>query len=93
MSETREQHSDHLMTVSELAEELHIGRARAYELVADGHVPSIRLSERRIRIPRHAFEAWLVAQAEVAIDNIRKPRRARKREPETDRPLSEGGGS
>jgi excisionase family DNA binding protein len=32
---------------------------RCYEMVGEGEIPSIRLSERRIRIPREALDAWL----------------------------------
>jgi excisionase family DNA binding protein len=81
------------LTVPQTAELLGLKRSRCYELVAAGQIPATRQRGRRILVPRRALEAYCVAQAEVAIDNLRKPRRTRKREPETDRPLSERGGS
>lgn len=51
-----------LMTVPEAAKLLRIGRNHAYELVATGEIPAIRLG-RTIRVPRHALEQWLEARA------------------------------
>ena len=47
-----------LMTVSELASVLRIGRNSAYDLVSSGEVRSCRIG-RRIRIPRAAVVAYL----------------------------------
>ena len=44
------------MTVEEAADALGISRALAYELVARGELPSLRLG-RRIVVPRRALEA------------------------------------
>ncbi len=44
-----------LLTVSEAAALLRIGRNLAYQLVAEGEIPSLRLG-RLIRIPRSALE-------------------------------------
>ena len=45
-------------TIREVAELLHVGLALAYELCAQGKIPSIRLGDRRIRIPKARFFAW-----------------------------------
>ena len=45
-----------MLTVPEAAKLLRIGRNHAYQLVARGEIPSVRLG-RLIRIPRAALEA------------------------------------
>ena len=47
-----------LMTVPEAAKLLRISRNLAYELVARGEIPAIRLG-RVIRVPRGTLEQWL----------------------------------
>lgn len=47
-----------MMTVAELATELRISLPRAYALISEIGIPHVRLSERRIRIPRAAYEEW-----------------------------------
>ncbi len=49
-----------LLTVPEAAKLLRIGRNLAYELVARGEIPSVRLG-RLIRVPRAALEERLRA--------------------------------
>ncbi len=44
-----------MLTVTEAAALLRIGRNLAYQLVADGEIPSVRLG-RLIRIPRSTLE-------------------------------------
>ncbi len=51
-----------LLKVPEAARLLDISRGLAYELVARGELPSIRLG-RVIRIPRHGLEQWIARQA------------------------------
>ncbi len=46
------------LKVPEMAEELRIARSRAYELVADGEIPSVRIG-RSFRIHRKELEKWL----------------------------------
>jgi excisionase family DNA binding protein len=46
------------MTVEEAGAALGISRALAYELVAQGEIPSLRLG-RRIVVPRRALEAMV----------------------------------
>ena len=47
------------VTVDEAACILGVGRASAYEGVRTGRIPSIRISERRIVIPRAALDRLL----------------------------------
>lgn len=51
-----------LLTVREAAKLLRISRNLAYELVAQGRLPSIYLG-RRILIPRHGLERWIAQEA------------------------------
>ena len=51
-----------LLTVPETARVLRIGRNLAYELVARGEIPSVRLG-RAIRVPRASLEQWLEAES------------------------------
>ena len=61
-----EQHHEYLK-VPEVAEVLRIARSRAYELVADGEIPSVRIG-RSIRVSRRELDSWLEGQryADVA---------------------------
>jgi excisionase family DNA binding protein len=61
-----------LLTVPEAAKLLRIGRNLAYELVARGEIPSVRLG-RVIRIPRTALEQWLEAGALAGADGGGSP--------------------
>ena len=51
-----------LLTVTETARLLRISRNLAYELVARGELPAVRLG-RVIRVPRFALESWLAREA------------------------------
>ncbi len=59
---TAESTNVHLLTVPEAARLLRIGRNLAYELVARGELPSVRLG-RVIRVPRAALDAWLETES------------------------------
>lgn len=50
-------------TVQEAAQVLGVGRGLAYEMVRRGAIPSLRLGERRIVVPRQALESLLTAEA------------------------------
>lgn len=60
------------LTIREVSAVLRISVPRAYALAAEGLFPSIRLSGRRIRVPRAAFDRWLETQAEKALANVRE---------------------
>ena len=49
------------MKVQEVAEVLRIARSRAYELVAEGQIPAVRIG-RSVRVPRDELDRWLADQ-------------------------------
>lgn len=49
------------LKVPEVANELRIARGRAYELVASGEIPSVRIG-RSVRVNRRELEEWLEGQ-------------------------------
>jgi excisionase family DNA binding protein len=51
------------VTVEEAARILGVGRASAYEGVRSGRIPSIRVSPRRIVVPRAALDRLLNVSA------------------------------
>ena len=58
-----------VLSVTEAAGLLGISRALAYELVARGELPSLRLG-RRIVVPRRALEALLEADVDDPVDPV-----------------------
>ena len=54
-----------LISVSEAARLLSIGRNTAYELIAAGRLPSVKLGRRRL-VSRAALEAWIAQECGVA---------------------------
>jgi excisionase family DNA binding protein len=53
------------LTVPEIAEELRIPRTRAYELIARGELPAVRVGERSIRVNRKELERFLLESRRV----------------------------
>ncbi len=53
------------LTVPEVAEELKIPRSRAYDLVAQGELPAVRIGERSIRVNRRQLEKFLLETRQV----------------------------
>jgi excisionase family DNA binding protein len=49
------------LKVPEVAEVLRIARSRAYELVGNGEIPSVRIG-RSVRVSRRELEKWLEEQ-------------------------------
>jgi excisionase family DNA binding protein len=49
------------LKVPEVAEILRIARSRAYELVAEGQIPAVRIG-RSVRVPRDELDRWLAEQ-------------------------------
>ena len=54
------------LTVPETAAELKIPRSRAYELIARGELPAVRIGERSIRVNRAELERFLLETQRVA---------------------------
>ena len=54
------------LKVPEVAEVLRIARSRAYELVADGEIPSVRIG-RSVRVSRRELERWLEEQRQPGV--------------------------
>ena len=53
------------LTVPEAAQELQIPRSRAYDLVARGDLPAVRIGERSIRVNRRELERFLLESRRV----------------------------
>ena len=49
------------LKVPEVAKVLRIARSRAYELVAEGQIPAVRIG-RSVRVPRDELDRWLADQ-------------------------------
>jgi excisionase family DNA binding protein len=54
------------MKVAEVAQELRIARSRAYELVANGTIPAVKIG-RSVRVRRKELESWLEGQRYLSI--------------------------
>jgi len=54
------------LKVPEVAELLSVPRSRAYELVANGSIPAVRISERTIRVHKAELERFLLETRRVA---------------------------
>lgn len=49
------------LKVPEVARVLRIARSRAYELVADGEIPAVKIG-RSVRVSRKELERWIEGQ-------------------------------
>ena len=49
------------LKVPEVAQLLQIARSRAYELVADGEIPAVKIG-RSVRVSRKELDRWLEGQ-------------------------------
>ena len=54
------------LAVPDLAEELRIPRTGAYELIARGELPAVRIGERSTRVNRQELERFLLETRRVA---------------------------
>lgn len=54
------------LKVPEVAELLRVARSRAYELVADGEIPAVRIG-RSVRVSRKELDRWLEGQRYVDV--------------------------
>jgi excisionase family DNA binding protein len=58
-----------LLRPSEAAAALGIGRSKAYELIAAGVIPSIRLGG-SVRVPLGALRAWMERQLNESLSGL-----------------------
>ena len=49
------------LKVTEVAKVLRIARSRAYELIADGEIPAVKIG-RSVRVSRKELDRWLEGQ-------------------------------
>jgi excisionase family DNA binding protein len=54
------------LRVPEVAQVLRIARSRAYELVAEGEIPSVRIG-RSVRVSRIELDRWLEKQRQPSV--------------------------
>lgn len=54
------------LKVPEVAELLRVARSRAYDLVADGEIPAIKIG-RSVRVSRKELDRWLEDQRYVDV--------------------------
>jgi excisionase family DNA binding protein len=54
------------LKVPEVAKELRIARSRAYELVANGTIPAVKIG-RSVRVSRKELECWLEEQRYLTV--------------------------
>ena len=66
---------------SEIAAMLGVSSGRVYQLIAAGVIPATRIGH-ALRIPRAAWDAWLLQQRKSAVASARRARR-RPRKPRT----------
>lgn len=58
-----------LLRVEEAAKVLGIGRTKAYEMIAAGELPVVRI-RRAVRVPRKSLEDWISARTEHPSENV-----------------------
>ena len=56
-----------LLTVTELASILRIGRSSAYELCKENQFPVVRIGK-NIRIPKQSLYRWIDEQARIGLE-------------------------
>jgi excisionase family DNA binding protein len=55
-----------LIKVTAVAEYLGVSKGQAWRMVWSGQLPSLRLSEKVVRVRRSDLEAWLLEKGQVA---------------------------
>lgn len=70
-------HEKMLLRPIEVADALGVGRSKAYELIASGVIPSVRIGA-SVRVPLDSLRAWIASQtddaAQAALLSRLKPR-------------------
>jgi excisionase family DNA binding protein len=57
------------MSIREVAETLHLTPARIYQLIRAGELPAVKIA-RRWRVPRKAFDKWILRLNLEALENL-----------------------
>jgi excisionase family DNA binding protein len=65
MTEKEIENMPTLLTVSEMAQVLRIGRNSAYELVYQKNFPILKLGQKNIRIPKGELLQWIKANTDI----------------------------
>lgn len=55
----------HLLRVEDVAHRLSLSRARIYQLIAEGVLPSVRVG-RSVRVPEHLLRRWIEENTTVS---------------------------
>lgn len=63
---------ERFLTIPEVAGLIGASVERTYQMAAQGRLPAVRLSPRRIRVPREALDRWIAEQNERALANVRE---------------------
>ena len=58
-----------ILRPQDVATELGVTSGRVYQLIQAGRIPAVRMG-RSIRIPREAWERWLHAQSDRALESV-----------------------
>lgn len=59
--------ANEFMTVHDVAAWFGVSVRAAYAMMQSGVVPSVKIGQRRVVVPRAAWEAWLARQTEAAL--------------------------
>ena len=51
-----------MLRVREAADALGVSRSKAYELIASGQIPSVKMGRGCVRVPVEALRAWIDRQ-------------------------------
>jgi excisionase family DNA binding protein len=60
-----------LLRATEVAEALGLSRAKTYELMASGKLPTVKIDGAR-RVPRAALEAWVKAETSPSEPDVKR---------------------
>lgn len=58
-----------LLRVEEAAKVLGIGRTKAYEMIAAGELPVVRI-RRAVRVPRKSLDDWISSRTEYPSESV-----------------------
>ncbi len=66
----RNNNSSEIITASEVAEELKVGKVKAYELMKNNEISSFRVGTRNIRTTRQALECYIQQKIQEIIKKV-----------------------